>query len=80
MTVPHNFEIQAEMDIAGSHLHGIHPDTIAICRQVRINFGLEKGMAPPTKATLAVVNKSIERLAAELYAKEVHFLLEVRSL
>ncbi len=60
--------------------HGFHPDTLNICKDVRIKFGLEKGMAPPTPATLEVVNKSIERLAADLYAKEVHFLLEVRVL
>ncbi len=56
---------------------GIHPDTTRVCRRVRSSFGLEEGLAPPTPATLAVVNKSIERLAADLYAKEVHFILEV---
>ena len=59
---------------------GIHPDTRRVCRRVRSDFGLEEGLAPPTPATLAVVNKSIERLAADLYAKEVHFILEVGGL
>ncbi len=58
--------------------NGIHPDTERVCRRVRSAFGLEEGSVQPTPATLAVVNKSIERLAADLYAKEVHFILEVR--
>ena len=56
---------------------GIHPDTRRVCRRVRRAFGLEPGLARPTQATLDVVNRSIQRLAADLYAKEVHFILEV---
>ena len=58
---------------------GIHPDTKRVCRRVRSDFGLEDGLTPPTPATLAVVNNSIERLADKLYANKVHFILEVSS-
>jgi hypothetical protein len=65
-----------DSEVAGD---GIHPDTQRVCARVRRGFGLEPDQPPPTAATLAVVNKSIERLAADLYAKEVHFILEVSA-
>ena len=58
--------------------HGrVHPDTAQICQTVRQKFGLGEGQAPPNLETLALVNRAIKRLAADLYAKDVHFILEV---
>ena len=45
---------------------------------VRHKFGLGEGQTPPNLEMLALVNRSIKRLADDLYAKDVHFILEVR--
>ena len=65
----------------GESFHGrVHPHTASICRAVRQKFGLGEGQTPPNPETLALVNRAIKRLAADLYAKDVHFILEVRTL
>ena len=72
-------EVTASTPVLEVAEDGIHPYTKRVCRRVCSAFGLEEGLTPPTPTTLAMVNKSIELLAAELYAKEVHFILEVSS-
>ena len=63
-------------------LSEIHPETLSICESVRAKFGLNVEMEnPELVAAFAnlqqVTNRSIQRLAADLYAKEVHFVLEL---
>jgi hypothetical protein len=60
----------------------IHPETLSVCESVRAKYGLNVAMESEEAQRAFenlhnVTNRSIQRLAADLYAKDVHFVLEL---
>ena len=74
-----DFVTPSDMSLIESYHGRLHPDTEKICLAVRHKFGLAEGQGPPNLEFLALLNRAIKGLAAELYAKDVHFVLEVQQ-
>jgi len=60
----------------------IHPETLSVCESVRAKFGLNvPDLSKEAREAICnmhrLTNRSIKRLAEDLYSQEVHFVLEL---